>query len=78
MGYAPPTGETPKAGRPQERDPETGATPPLSPWLLLSQISVPRLLPGTATSPCSRHKLFCFFANRGGMREERPRPFRGT
>lgn len=52
-------------------------TKPL-PWLLLSQISVPRLLPGRVASPCSRHRLFCFLANRGGIREERPRVLTGT
>lgn len=73
----------PKAGRALSRDvtqrqPSPEPSRPLSPWLLLSQISVPRLLPDTVTSPCSRHKLFCFFANRGGIREERPRPLTGT
>ena len=56
----------------------SGSEHKLLPWLLLSQISVPRLLPGTGPSPCSRHRLLCFFANRGGIREERLRPLTGT
>lgn len=49
-----------------------------SPGLLLSQISVPRLFPDTVTSLCSKHKLFCFLANRGGMRDWRTRALAGA
>lgn len=53
-------------------------TDPNLPGLLLSQISVPRLFPDTVTSLCSKHRLFCFLANRGGMRDCRTRALAGA
>ena len=37
------------------------------PELLVSQISVPRLLADSGSSGCSMERLLCFLAKRGGI-----------
>lgn len=50
----------------------------LIPELLLSQISVPRLLEESASSGCSMLMLPCFFAKRGGILDAMVLFFTGT